>query len=315
MGLKDLDARLVPRLAGWLRTTLDRAADRRARVRSAVVDRSRRLLDPARPGPLRRLDDRYASSGPLGLVRDVPQLGLLVVAGVFLAGAGFALARSGPESVRERQQIAQEESLPLTLGAPAGADVDDHLATARARAVELAEQTPDTRYLALISVRDELTVDQLASLTVESDLVVRKVYVRAPVPGKPEPFEVEPGNDAVRTLTSLFAETARRKAEEQRELLSLATSLEGATSADEKAAKALNEADARTAGLEAAAYRTSCACVLAVVLEGSAAQLAELLSLPVVRGVEVAPRNAVLASLTVTPLPPDVTGTVPEPWR
>ena len=313
MGLKDLDAKVVPRLATWLRSTLDRAADRLARARGVVAAGGQRLVDPSHPGALQRLDDRYASSGPLSLLRDVPQLGLLLVASVFLAAAGFALARSGPESVRERQQLEQEEALPLTLGAPVGADVDDHLAAARARAVELAEETPDTRYLSLVSVRDELTVEQLSSLTVESELVVKKVYVRAPVAGQPEPFEVDPGEDAARTLSALFAETARREAEEQRELLSLAKSLEGATSEDEKAAKALNEADARTAGEEAAAYRTSCACVLAVVVEGPASQLAELLSLPLVRGVEVAPRDAVLTALTVTPLPPDVTGTVPEP--
>ena len=312
MGLRDLDERLVPRLAVWLRGLLDAAGDRRSAARAALLARWRRLLDPTRPGLLRRLDDRYASSGPLQLLRDVPQLGMLLVAAVFLTGAGVALARSGPDSVREREQQEQEEALPLTLGAPVGADVDDHLATARERAVRLAADTPDTRYLALLSVADELTAEQTGSLVAESGLVVRKVYVRAPSAGDAELLETEPGEDVVRTLTALFAETARRKADEQREFLSLARSIES-TSEDEKAFKASYEAAARTAGQEAAAYRTGCACVLAVVVEGEAGELAELLSLPLLRGVEVAPRGADLPSLDVTPLPPDVTGTVPEP--
>ncbi len=312
MSLKDLDAQLLPRLAAWLRGVLDGGQARRASARADVRQRWRQLLDPTRPGVLRRLDDRYAASGPLHLLRDVPQLGVLLVAAVFLAGAGVALARSGPESVKERQLVQQEEALPLTLGVAVGQAVEPHLVKDRERAVALAKQTPDLRYLALLSVKDELTIPQVASLTAESQLVVRKVYVRAPVSGDPEPLEVEPGDDVVRTLTSLFAETARRKADEQREFLSLAQSIEP-TSQGEKDFKASYEAAARTSGREAAAYRTGCACVLAVVVEGPASQLAELLSLPVLRGVEVAPRGAELNALDVTPLSPDVTGVVPEP--
>ena len=311
MGLKDLDARLVPRAAARLRGALDDAADRRARARGALLVRWERLLDPARPGLLRRLDDRFASRGPLQLLRDVPQLGLLVVAAVFLTGAGVALARQAPESVREREQIAQEEALPLTLGPPPGANVEDSLADARRRAVELARETPDTRYLALLSVDDELTAAQTGSLTVEAGFAVRRVYVRAPVGKGAELLEVDPGDDVVRTLTALFAETARRKADEQREFVGLAQSIT-ATTEEDRQFKASYEAAARTAGLEAAAFRTGCACVLAVVVEGPASELAELASLPLLRGVEVAPRGAELTALEINPLAPETTGTVPQ---
>lgn len=312
MGLRDLDDRLVPRAAVWLRSTLDDAADRRGRVRALLLQRWQALLDPSRPGVLRRLDDRYASRGPLHLLRDVPQLGVLVVAAVFLAGAGIALARQAPESVRERQLVEQEEALPLTLGVQPGQDVDTHLGQARERAVELAREAPTAQHLALLSVRDELTAEQAGSLTTESELGVRKVYVRAPVAGDAELLEVDPGDDVVATLTDLFAQTARRKGEEQREFLTLARSITS-VSEEDKQFKASYEAAARTAGLEAAAFRTGCACVLAVVVEGPAAQLAELGSLPLLRGVEVAPRGAELTSLEITPLAPETTGTVPEP--
>lgn len=310
--LRDLDARLVPRLAGWLRTSLDRAQDRRLRARRALTDRWRRVLDPSGRGPLRRLDDRYAASWPLRLLRDVPQLGVLLVATVFLAGVGVALVRSGPDSGRERQPAEQEVALPMTLGPAVGADVEQHLAEDAARAVELARESPSTRYLALVSLRRELTVEQTAGLTLESALEVRKAYVRAPVQGAPETFEVEPGEDVARTLTALFTETARRKADEQREFLALAQSIEP-TGEQEKAFRAEYERAARTSGLEATVYRTGCTCVVAVVVEGDAAQLAELLSLRRVRGVEVAPLGAQLSALEVRPLLPDVTGTVPEP--
>lgn len=316
MGLKDLDARVVPRLAVGLRRALDGAAGRRARGVAAVRGRWQRFLDPARPGPLRRLDDRYTRSGPLQLLREVPQLGLLLVAAVFLTGAGLALARSAPQAGGERdggrERVAQAEALPLLLGAPVGADADDHLATARDRLLRLAADSPGARHLALVSLRDELTAAQLGSLLGSAAVTARTVYARAPVPGGSEQLEATPGPDVVATLTALFTETARRKAAEQREFLSLARSIDPVTD-DERAFKRSYEAAARTAAREAAAYRTGCACVLAVVVEGTAAQLAGLLALPAVRGVEVARRDAEPAELEIAPLAPDVTGVVPEP--
>ena len=285
MDLRRLDDRAVGRAAAWVRELRDAAATR-----------------PGPAGLLRALDDRYASTGVLRVVRDAPVIGVLAAAAVLLAGAGTsaALALATP------QEPAPVPAQADVLGAPVGVDADAHLAAAQQHAVRLARETPGTRYLALVSLRDELTVPQAVRLLVESQLQLRRAYVRAPVDGEPQLFAVDLAQDPERTLSAFWAATAERKAREQRELTALA-----ATSAAQPEVRAAHEAAARSAGAEAAAYAADCACVLALVVEGPAGELAELASLPAVRGVEVAPRGTRLDAVTVVPLPPDVTGPVP----
>ena len=312
MGLRELDARLVPRLAAALRAALDGAGQRRASAREAARQRAQALVTAPSRGALGRLDDRYASRGPLKLLRDVPQLGLLLVALVFLAGTGAALALSGPEQVRERQQAQQEAALPLTLGPAVGDQIEAHFAAARERAVALARSDPDKRFLALVSLDKGLTPEQTGQLLQESGLEVRRAYLRAPVPGEPEEIVFQTPREIVPGLQQVFSEIAERKAKEQQELLGTARTIDAGTP-EEEAFRRLYEADARTAGQEAAAYRTGCACVFALVVEATAGELAELPALPVVRGVEVAPRGAEVSSLDIRPLSPTARGVVPPP--
>lgn len=314
MGLRDLDERLLPRLAAALRDLLDGAAGRREAARRAAQDRARALVEAPSRGVLGRLDDRYASSGPLKLLRDVPQLGVLLVAAVFLAGTGAALALSGPEQVREREVAEREAELPMSLGPAVGADIDAHLAAARERAVDLSRTEPDAQYLALVSLNKGLTPRETGELLQESDLQVRRAYLRAPVPGEPEEIVFETPRDIVTGLEQIFSEIAARKANEQQELLGTARTIEPGTPEEEEFRR-VYEADARLAGQEAAAYRTGCACVFALVVEASAAELAELPALPVVRGVELAPRGATLSSLDIRPLAPTEQGVVPATSR
>jgi hypothetical protein len=314
MTLRDLDARLVPRLAAALRAILDGAHERVERTGSTLRRQGSALLSPPSGGALRRLDDRYASSGPLKLLRDVPQLGVLVVATLFLAGTGAALALSGPEAVRERQEAEREAELPLTLGPAAGDQIDEHFAAARERAVELARREPGAVHLALVSLNKGLTPEEVDALLEESGLQVRRAYLRADVPGDPEVIAVElpDPDDPQPVLRSVFAQTATRKATEQQELLSQAATIVPDTP-EQEAFRDLYEADARLAGLEAAAFRTGCACVFALVVEAEVGELAELPALPVVRGVEVAPRGVALPALDIRPLAPSEQGVVAPP--
>lgn len=312
MNLRDLDSRLVPRLAALLRELLDGAAARRSTARANLRRKVDELLTPRETGVLHRLDERYASSGPLKLVRDVPQLGLLAVATVFLAGTGAALALSGPEAVRERQQAEREAALPLALGPGVGDEIDEHFATARERAVDLSRRDPGASYLALISLNKALTPEELGELLEESGLQVRRAYLRAPVQGEPEEIVFQTPGDVVAGLERVYSETAARKAKEQQDLLTTAKTIEAGTP-EEQAFRDLYEADAKTAGEEAAAYRTGCACVFALVVEAEARELAELPALPVVRGVELAPRGAELSALDVRPLEPSEQGVVGPP--
>jgi hypothetical protein len=312
MGLRDLDSRLVPRMAAALRDVLDGAEQRRATACELARQRAQALVAAPNTGLLGRLDDRYASRGPLKLLRDVPQLGVLLVAAVFLAGTGAALALSGPEQVRERQLAEQEAELPPTLGPAVGADIDAHFAAARERAVSLSRSDPDQDHLALVSLNKGLTPEETGVLLQESGLEVRRAYLRAPVPGDPEEIEFQTPSDIVTGLEQVFSEIAARKAKEQQDLLGTARTITSGTPAEVEF-RELYESDARLAGQEAAAFRTPCACVFALVVEARAAELAELPALPVVRGVEVAPRGAELSRLEVDPLPPTAKGVVPPP--
>lgn len=312
MTLRDLDSRLVPRLAALLRGLIDGAAERRDRLREQSRARAAALVTASSGGPLRRLDDRYASSGPLKLLRDVPQLGVLIVATLFLAGTGAALALSGPEAVRVREEAQREAELPLRLGPAVGTQIDPHFAAARERAVALARRDPDRRHLALVSLNKGLSPEEVDRFLVESQLEVRRAYLRAPLPGEPEVILAEVSGEPRVLLQAVFAKTATRKATEQQELITQARSITPDTP-ELEAFVALSLSDAKLAGQEAAAYRTGCACVFALVVEAEVGELAELPALPVVRGVEIAPRGAELAALDIRPLAPTEQGVVKPP--
>jgi hypothetical protein len=305
VSLRDLDARLVPRLAGLLRALLDGISG----WRQAVADRARAVAAASRAGRLRRLDDRYASRGPLTLLREVPQLGLLLIAVVFLAGAGAVVALSGPDSASTRQQAQQETALPLDLGPAVGTEIDPHFAAARERLMALSRRGPEARHLALVSLNTGLTPEETVELLGDSSLVVRRAYLRAPVTGDPEVIVFQTQEELMTGLRQVFAEIAVRKAKEQQDLLGTAETIEGGTPEEEEF-RSLYVADARLAGEEAAAYRASCACVFALVVEGEVRELAELPALPVVRGVELAPRTADLTALDIRPLAPSEQGVV-----
>jgi hypothetical protein len=282
VGLSDLDDRLLP---PWARRVQS------ARATAAAV--------PTPAQALRGLDDRYAADGPLRVVRDAPVLGALVAVAVLLAGAGtgvaLSLSTAGAVAAGPR---------PVVLGPPLGADAEASLAQAHAAAVERSRTAPGTRALALVSLSEQVTAGEVAGLLVESTLEVRRALVRAPVEGTPELLTVEVAGDPPRTLRALQAAAAQRKSEEARELArQAATTPQGAQ-------RSSYEQAAATAGREAAAYAADCACVLALLVEGTAAELAELPALPVVRGVELAPRGTAAGSVELRPLAPGVTGVV-----
>ena len=299
MVLKGLDDKVVPALAARLRSLIDGVAARRTAI-------SRRVSQSGKRGRLRRLDDRFASTGPLALLRDVPQLGILLVAAVFLVGAGVAFQRNGPSSTRERGQAQAEASLPPTLGPAPGSQVDTYFSDARERAVALSRRSPKDRYVALVSLADQVSPADAATVLEKSKLTSIQAYVRAPIEGG-EVITVDASSGSLQdSLDKVFSATAQAKAGEQRELLSQAADL-----ADGDPFKATFETDAKLAGQEAAAYRTPCKCVFALVVEGQAGELAELPALPLVRGVQLAPQGATVDDLTITPVGPDVTDVVP----
>ncbi|MCU1692169.1 MAG: hypothetical protein JWM64_1260 [Frankiales bacterium] len=285
MSLRDLDARLVPRAAQRLRALLDRSRPAR----------------PGRPaGPLRRLDDRFTARGPLRLVRDVPQVGLLVVAAVFFSGSAVALSRSGdddPSAVSSSSRV---------LGPELGAPVADYVAAVRARAVEESRDHPRREHVALVSLSGYRTPEQAQALL--GGLEVERAYLRVPGDAATEvlPADVQ---DLVGDLRLLYAATATRKADDQEEFLGLARSITP-SDPEQRRFKEFYETSARLAGQEATAYRTGCACLFSVVVTGRADALAALPALDGVRAVELADSGLRLAQLRVRPLAPEQTATV-----
>lgn len=309
--LDDLDARWVPVLAARLRSLVDGGGRRRSTVLRWGEQAWQSLLAPGSGSFLRRLDDRYASKGPLALVREVPQLGILLVALVFLGGAGVALARSGPSDADQQRQF--QESLAAgeipTVGPDTGAGVQDYIEATTARVVDLNRADPDKRYTAMVSFVAYAKVEDIADLVDEVD--VKKVFSRAKSAGSTAEVLQISVQDVVQDTRKVFAATAQRKARDQQDNLSQARSITSAVGT-EQAFKAEFVRQAEVDGKEAAAYRTTCPCVFAVLVEGEARELAELLQTGGVRAVDAAVAGATAVDVEVTQffLPEDK-GTVP----
>ena len=298
--LRETDEQLVPRLAARLRAFLDTAAERRRRARASVSGVTGSLLEPDPRSPLRRLDDRYATSGPLALLRDVPQLGLLLIAAVFLAGAGIALARSGGEqrAVDAQQQI--DATAPDALGPELGTKVDAYIASSRQRAVKVSQASPDEEYTALVSFSTYLTPQQ-ARLTL-GELEVTKVVLHAQLPTADVlPVAVE---DMVRDVRKLYGDIVRRKKQDASEFTKLAASIEP-QSEEEKQFKAFYVAAAKQATIEAMAYNRDCPCVIGALVRGKASELAALPAINGIRVVEIGSRVRDDDTLLIRPLAPE----------
>jgi hypothetical protein len=305
--LDELDRRLVPRLAVRLRVLIDGAARRRARAVDAVRDAVGGVLEPAATSPLRRLDDRYATHGPLALLRDVPQLGLLLVAAVFLTGSGVALERSGSQRSTANQGSSAAALIPTSLGPDVGTKVADYVAATRKRAVLLSQGAPDREYTALVSFSRYQTPAQTRLLL--GELQVTRVLAHVQLPAA-EVVPIPVTSTLVEDVGVTFAEISKRKLRDRQEFLNLAKSITGSTK-EEQQFKAFYGDAARTAAKEAAAYGKSCSCLFAALVRGKARELAALPSLPGVRAVDIGSGEP--DTLQVKPLLPEHKVTVTKP--
>jgi hypothetical protein len=305
--LDELDERFVPRMAERLRRFVDTAAERRARAGQAVRRTAAAVATPAAAGRLVRLDERYASHGPLALLRDVPQLGLLLVAAVFLTGSGVALERSGSQNRAETARQQADAAIPTTLGPAPGTNVAAYLAATRKRAVVVSSVAPDDTYTALVSFSSYLTPQQTRLLL--GELEVRKVLAHVKLPNA-EVLPIPISSDLVPDVTVTFAAVAKRKVRDRKEFLSLAGSITGDTKED-RAFRTFYTESAKTAGLEAAAYGKTCACLFAALVRGKARDLAALPALSGIRAVDIGGGDD--DTLRLQPLLPEQTTTVTRP--
>jgi hypothetical protein len=304
--LDELDDRLVPRLAVRLRAWVDAGADRRSRLDDRVRRTVAAVLDPAAASPLRALDERFASRGPLALLRDVPQLGLLLVAAVFLTGSGVALERSGARNNKAAQSGAVTE-VPTTLGPAPGTKVATYLASTRKRAVIVSQTSPDGIYIALVSFSRYLTPEQTRRLL--GDLEAKRVLAHVQLPNA-EVVPVPVTSTLVADVDVTFSEISKRKVRDRKEFLNLAASITGDTK-EERQFKAFYLDAAKTAAKEATAYGKGCACIFAAMVRGRARDLAALPALPGVRAVDIGGGDN--DTLQLQPLLPEQKVTVTRP--
>ena len=292
--LQDLDRRVLPTAARALRAGLDRVDRLTSRARSGARTAGRRVG---------RVEDRLTASGPLALLRDVPQIGLLVVAAVFLAGTAAAVYLDGEDVPRTIGATSPPTPVGRAqLGLAEGEPVDPYLQRASGLVEQLADRRPDGRYLALVSLDRHVPATELATLLEGTETV--RVYLQAPGVERAETVEVPlAGTTAPTVLPALCTATAARKSDDARELRNLAETIEVRTP-DEQAQKDDYVAEADRAAAEGAAYAGPCATAFAAVVEGEAQDLAALLERDGVRGVEVAPAGARLADVDVSPVVP-----------
>jgi hypothetical protein len=309
--LRELDRRLVPALARRLRAAVDAGTRTRTAAVAATTSAARRSAAALNSG-LDRLDARLATRGPLALLRDVPQLALLLVAAVFVSGSLAAVRLAEPEQRPPSAAPTGDQVLrSATLGVPAGTDVDAHLADTRDLLETLAVRAADTRYLALVSLDRHVPIAEVTRLTEGVDLV--RAYLRAPDQPNGETIEVPLSGVTVgAVLPALCAATSGRKASEAESLRSLAETIEVSTP-EEQLQKDDFVQEADRAAAEAAAFGGDCATLFALVVQGEARALAGLLDREGVRGVEAAPVGVELLDLQVVPLLPGTTGPAPEP--
>lgn len=314
--LRGLDERLVPlaaaRVARW-RSGL-------AALSHRLSARSRRRGELRAPGVrgLRQLDERYATSGPLALFREVPQLGFVVIGLVFLAGAGTAVSREAAHN-RQTQQVSDplpgssgalpgaEGEVSSTLGPAVGDAVQAYLRKAATTVAQAASEGGDR--VALVSFRSYLTPGQVKGLL--GGYSVQRVYLRSRPGGKDAAqLPVNVTGDLGKALKKAYADAARGRAVAHKAYQMYVNTLT-VVSKEDQAFKDLYAAFAASTEREARDYSSSCPCVYAAVVLGSPRSLAALAKKAGARAVEAASKGQSLSGLEVLPLLPEVRGVVP----
>jgi len=321
--LRDLDDRAEKELRSLDQRFVATAAPRVARAVDGVGAAFRRTVD-ATTGivrdvdlrDLKSLDEKYATKGPLGLFREVPQLLAVLTGIVFIIGT-IAAAHDLQSRQRADEQTVQgpdsgngpTTSTPsnIALGPTIGKPAAAYLTLAATSLDKAASATPDDQRVALVTLSAYYRPAQAASIL--SGYVVNRAWVRDSGAGRtapPLPLEVK--GDVAAALSSFYTRTAKG----QRDAAAQYQNLADTTTNDPKF-KAFYEQFATLSRKQAQAFGSGCACVYTFAVTGTPTQLLSLRSRPGARAIEVAGRGAVLAELDITTLLPEVKGVVPHP--
>jgi hypothetical protein len=306
-GLKDLDARHLPRLASWLRSRVDRYVLVRARLTEAV-----RAWEP------QALDTRYGGRPPFSFLRANPALALTVTGAVLAAGLVTAGVREGRTEVEQPAGVNAGELFPqgdspegIVLGARIGEHVDDYIRRATDGLLDAVRVSPAAQRVALVNLRDYGTPEHARVLL--AGFTVRRVFLRSKDAGKEaSTLPVELRGPLLPALERAYRDTVRNRTQAQQSFESYAKTLRP-RNANERRLRDLYLAYAHSSGVEAHAYAHDCACVFAALVTASPAQLLSLNARAGIRSVQVAGSGVTVLQVQAQPLLPEVTGVVPKP--
>lgn len=297
--VRELDERYVPVLAERARSMVDKTAAERI----AALEQARHLA-ATKPG---EWEQRYAGSRLLQLVREIPQIGFVIIAAVFLAGTATAVVRHRqPRQQSADEQVVQEPSADAgnRLGPEVGETTTGYEATSFQDLEHLADTAPTSTRLALVSLRRYATPAEVTALL--GSFQVRRIYLRASA-GGPEaaqlPYDIH--GELSSSLRRAYADVALSRLAVRRSYLAYV-----ATTTDDKAYHDDYAAFAASTGREVVAYQHSCACVFSVVVEAPARDLLALRARPAVRALQVAGKDQTLTNLVILPLLPETVGLV-----
>jgi len=317
--LRSIDQVIVPRVAAaWSRL--------RRGARPLPLLRTGGATGGSRPvRTLTRLDERFASRGILGLVRDVPQVGiaglamLLVVASIVSA---VRLGRPADDSGGADLPTVGGAHI-ATVGPLPGETIPSYLTAAQVALTQQAAESPRQLTHAIVDFDSGRTPEQVAAALpgVQPELLFVRVRVNGDTktfPGTAEELSAYPTlkaplhvhllpNDGITALVKLAASLD----EAARDNTTFANTIGSGASSDELAQRAAQLKDARHYRAEAFALRAICACIYAVVVTGTAETLLHILDSGRVRTIDPASPGLKLSEITWVPLRPDVTRTQP----
>jgi hypothetical protein len=294
--LKRLDDRFLPELARRL---------------DEVVQKLPSPPEPAGPAPLvvrlRRVDDRWTRRGPLALLREVPQLGAVLLGALLMVGLVTAKVRMKPErppaTAAEETPGPDDEVIPGEAGGHVGPEIGDkvaiYVAEAKARLLRQAAGAPDGEVAAVISFESYRTPEQLREIV--GHLVIRRVLFRAPLrlPAG-EIHTVRVRRKAIVETRKEMRHAAAVRAAQAGELLRVAATIE-----NDPVQKEDQERDAAVFQREAKILQGECTCVFAVVVRAKLRLLAELLAVPGIRVIDAGERDVPIDTYEFSAVMPD----------
>jgi hypothetical protein len=278
--LRSLDDRFLPVAATRAR--------RAARVLERAGTRGRGVADAV----MRVLRERPVISGVL----------LLAIVGAIVA---TAVTEHRPTSTSTTRSVRFAD-----VGPSAGVRAEDYVAATHRRLDRLSAGDGRETY-AVVDFSGYVTVATAGQAV--NGMGVFRAYFRAVVPG----VQTQPHTALVRSMSevaSSIASTATVERSAAESFQKLAGAIPTRTSI-EKQVRDTYARQAQIAAVEGRALTPTCACVYALVVHGTVADLKALARRPGVRVVDPAPAGIPLEGLAVVPLLPEITGAMPVPGR